>query len=140
MQARGNQLKVYYWTPNNPSIAFPHPEGVTLNDNYHSTLGYYDGTFVRIRSINLGYQLPSNLISKAGLSSARVYLTATNPFIVYSPFVRDGYGIDPEGTGTGTTLGPTGGGNATPTNGRAIIVGLNTPPTREFILGLNLKF
>jgi TonB-linked SusC/RagA family outer membrane protein len=140
MQARGNQWKVDYWTPNNPTNAFPHPEGVNLNDNYHSTLGYYDGTFVKIRSINLGYQLPSNLISKAGLSSARVYLTATNPFIVYSPFVRDGYGIDPEGTGTGTTLGPTGGGNATPTNGRAIIVGLNTPPTREFILGLNLKF
>ena len=140
MQARVNQWKVDYWTANNPTNDFPHPEGVTLNDNYHSTLGYYDGTFVRIRSINLGYQLPGNFISKAGLSSARVYFTAVNPFILYSPFVRDGYGIDPEGTGTGTTLGPTGGGNATPNSGRAIIVGLNTPPTREFILGLNLKF
>ena len=140
MQGRVNQWKVDYWTANNPTNAFPHPEGITLNDNYHSTLGYFDGSFIRVRSINLGYRLPTNVINKAGLSSARVYISAVNPFIVYSPFVSDGYGIDPEGTGTGTTLGPTGGGNATPTSGRAIIVGLNTPPTREFILGLNLKF
>jgi TonB-linked SusC/RagA family outer membrane protein len=140
MQGRVNQLKVDYWTPTNPTNDFPHPEGFANNDNYSSTVGYYDATFVRIRSINLGYLLPSSILSKAGISSARFYVSVTNPFILYSPFVRDGYGIDPEGTGTGTTLGPTGGGNSTPTSGRAILVSLNTPPTREFILGLNLKF
>ena len=140
MQGRVNQLKVDYWTPTNPTNDFPHPEGFTNNDNYSSTLGYYDASFVRIRSINLGYILPASIVSKVGISSARFYVSVTNPFILYSPFVRDGYGIDPEGTGTGTTLGPTGGGNSTPTSGRAILVSLNTPPTREIILGLNLKF
>jgi TonB-dependent starch-binding outer membrane protein SusC len=145
MQGRVNQYKVDYWTPNNPTNAFPHPEGVTLNDNYHSTLGYYDGTFVRIRSINLGYQLPSKFIAKAGINSARIYVSTTNPFILYSPFVRDGFGIDPEGTGInnnnagGTVaLAPTGGGASS--SQRAIIVSLNTPPTREVIVGVNLKF
>jgi len=140
MQGRVNQLKVDYWTPTNPTNDFPHPEGFANNDNYASTLGYYDATFARIRSINIGYALPSGLLNKFHLNSARFYVSATNPFILYSPFVRDGYGIDPEGTGTGTTLGPTGGGNSTPTSGRAIIVSINTPPTREIIVGLNLKF
>ena len=138
-QARGNQLKVDYWTPSNPTNNFPHPEGFTLIDNYASTLGYFDGSFIRVRSINFGYTLPSKMLTKAGISSARIYVSATNPFFVHAPFVRDGYGMDPEGTGTGTTLGPTGGGNATPVNGRAITIGLNTPSTREFIIGLNIK-
>jgi TonB-linked SusC/RagA family outer membrane protein len=139
MQARVNQWKVDYWTPTNPTNAFPHPEGQTLNDNYASTLGYYDGSFIRVRSINFGYTLPAKLLSRAGIGSLRVFATVTNPFIIYSPFVRDGYGIDPEGTGTGTTLNPQGGGNALPTSGRAILVNADLPPTRLFTFGVNLK-
>jgi TonB-linked SusC/RagA family outer membrane protein len=139
-QARVNQWKIDYWTPTNPTDKFPHPEGQALNDNYASTLGYYDGSFIRVRSINLGYTLPTKLLSKAAISSMRAFVSITNPFIVYSPFVRDGYGIDPEGTGTGTTLGAFGGSNATPNNGRAILVGADLPPTRQFTFGINVKF
>jgi TonB-linked SusC/RagA family outer membrane protein len=138
-QARVNQWKIDYWTPTNPTDKFPHPEGQALNDNYASTLGYYDGSFIRVRSINLGYTLPTKLLSKAGISSMRAFVTVTNPFIIYSPFVRDGYGIDPEGTGTGTTLGAFGGANATPNSGRAILVNADLPPTRQFTFGINLK-
>ncbi len=137
MQARVNQWKVDYWTTSNPTNAFPHPEGQILNDNYTSTLGYYDGSFIRVRSINFGYTLPAKLLSRAGISSARIFASVTNPFIVYSPMVRDGFAIDPEGTGTGGALGPQGGGTAAP--GRAITMGINTPPTQEFIFGINLK-
>ncbi|MEI9942966.1 MAG: TonB-dependent receptor [Chitinophagaceae bacterium] len=137
MQARVNQWKVDYWTATNPTNDFPHPEGQTLVDNYSSTLGYYDATFIRVRSINLGYTLPTRLASKVGMSSVRVFATVSNPFIVYSPFVRDGYGIDPEGTGTGSGLAPQGGGTATP--GRSINVTADIPPTREFTFGLNIR-
>jgi TonB-dependent starch-binding outer membrane protein SusC len=143
-QARVNQWKVDYWTPTNPTNAFPHPEGQILNDNYASTLGYFDATFVRVRSINLGYAIPAKILSKAGISSARVFASVTNPFIVYAPIVRDGYAIDPEGTGTGNTGNPAvltpQGGSAAAAPNRSITIGLNTPPTREFIFGLNLKF
>jgi len=143
-QARGNQWKVDYWTANNPTNAFPHPEGQALNDNYASTLGYYDATFIKVRSINLGYQIPAKFLSKAGISSCRIFATVTNPFIVYSPMVRDGLAVDPEGTGTGNTgnpavLTPQGASsNAAP--GRAITLHITTPPTREFLFGLNVKF
>ncbi|MGZ8556704.1 MAG: SusC/RagA family TonB-linked outer membrane protein [Chitinophagaceae bacterium] len=140
-QARVNQWKVDYWTTSNPTNAFPHPEGAALNDNYASTLGYFDATFVRVRSINLGYTLPSRLLSKAGISSARVFASVTNPFIVHAPIVRDGFAIDPEGTGTGgVTLAAQGGSTANPpAPSRAIVLGINTPSTREFTFGINLK-
>ena len=103
----------------------------------HSTLGYYDASFIKIRSINIGYQIPAEFLSRAGISSARIFATVTNPFIVYSPMVRDGLAVDPEGTGTGNTgnpavLTPQGGSsNAAP--GRAITLHITTPPTREFL-------
>ncbi len=137
MQARVNQWKVDYWTPTNPTNNFPHPEGQILNDNYTSTLGYYDASFIRVRSINFGYTLPIKLLSKAGISSARIFASVTNPFIIYSPMVRDGYAIDPEGTGTGGALAPQGASTAAPA--RAITMSINTPPTQEFIFGINIK-
>ena len=38
------------------------------------------GSFVRIRTIQLGYALPSNLLRSVGLRSVRVYANALNPF------------------------------------------------------------
>lgn len=139
-QARVNQWKVDYWTPSNPTNLFPHPEGQALNDNYASTLGYYDATFIRIRSINFGYTLPAGLLSRLGISSARFFVSATNPFIVYSPIVRDGFAIDPEGTGTGGVTLSTQGGSTGSAPVRAIVLGINTPSTKEFIFGFSLKF
>ncbi|MCK8492676.1 TonB-dependent receptor [Spirosoma sp. RP8] len=45
-----------------------------------STWHIEDGSYVRIRTITLGYTLPSTLLSRLGLSRARVYVTAQNPF------------------------------------------------------------
>jgi hypothetical protein len=136
-QGRANVFKYDYWTPANPTNDFPQPDGNTNNADYYSTLGYRDGTFIKMRSMNLGYTLPSSLCKRFGINSLRVYLQAQNPFIVYSPLVRDGYGIDPEGTGFGNALASQGGGTTAP--GRAITIGIQTPPTRSWILGINLK-
>jgi TonB-linked SusC/RagA family outer membrane protein len=137
-QGRTNVLKYNYWTPTNPTNDFPQPDGRTNNADYYSTLGYLDGTFVKMRSINLGYMLPNKACEKLKVQSLRVYLTAQNPFIIYSPLVRDGFGIDPEGTGFGNIIGSQGGATAIP--GRAITINADTPPTSAWILGVNLKF
>lgn len=149
---RSNSPKVDYWTENNPATRFPIPNN---NDRkqFSSTLGYYDASFIRVRSINLGYTLPQSWIGRSGVSSLRIYFTAQNPFIVYSPFVSDGYGIDPEGTQVQPTAANPGGGSINPqgassapvrssatTSNGTIVVGLNTPPTRSFIVGVNAKF
>jgi len=136
--SRNNSLKRNYWTPNNPTNAFPQPNAATDYTNYSSTLGYVDGSFIKVRSIDLGYTIPPKVLEKAGISSLRVYLTVANPFILYSPFVKQGYGPDPEGNGYGGVSTSTVGG--TPVPGRAITVNLNTPPTRQFNIGVNLQF
>jgi len=135
---RSNQVAVDYWTPLNPTNAFPIPNN---NDRkqFSSTLGYYDASFIRVRSINLGYQFPTRLAGQLGLSALRVYLTAQNPFIIYSPFVDAGLGIDPEGTGTGGAIKPQGSNSEAVRTG-TITMSLSTPPTQSYILGVSVKF
>ncbi len=50
-----------------------------------------DGSFFRLQSVTLGYNLPQKIVTKIGLSRLRVYATAENLFVI------NGYnGIDPE--------------------------------------------
>ncbi|RAV99034.1 SusC/RagA family TonB-linked outer membrane protein [Pseudochryseolinea flava] len=137
--ARPNQYKVDYWTPNNPTNAFPAPTGGVTNLPYSSTLSYYDASFVKVRNITLGYNLPSELLERIRVTSFKVYVSIQNPFIVYSPFVRDGLGFDPEGTGTGGAVQTQGGETNQGVSARAITVGLNTPSVRWYTLGVNIK-
>lgn len=138
MNSRVNQYKVNYWTPDNPTNDFPQPDASRDALQYTSTLSYRDGSFIKIRSINLGYNLPSKITSKIGISSMRLYLAAQNPFILWAPLVHDGLGIDPEGNGNGNAVGSTAGG--TPVVGRAITVGMGVPPARQYMFGVNVKF
>ncbi len=135
---RSNQLKVDYWTPTNPSNSFPQPTSVGVAQ-YGSTLMYVDGSFIKCRAINLGYSLPPGILGKAGISSLRVYVSAINPFVIWAPFVQQGYGPDPEGNGYGGGVNSFGSGQVA-TVGRQVTVNANNPATRQFMAGLNLKF
>jgi hypothetical protein len=144
-QGRVNQIKVDYWTDKNPTNAFPAPDAGNSVAYFASTLGYYDGSFIKVRSINLGYTFSNQLVKKIGMSSARIYLNATNPLILYSPLVRDRLAIDPEGNSYAGSAG-TNGGTVSTTAGdagapaRQVAVNMNNPPVRQFTLGVNLKF
>jgi len=138
LNSRVNIHKVDYWTPTNPTNAFPQPDASRDGLLYTSTLTYQDGSFIKVRSIDLGYNIPSRILEKAKIQSLRVYFTAQNPFILWSPLVKAGLGIDPEGNGTGNTVNSNAGG--TPVQSRAITVSMGVPPTRQFVFGVNLKF
>lgn len=142
LNSRVQQFKVDYWTPTNPTNAFPQPDAGVDGQRFTSTLTYHDGSFIKIRTIDLGYNFSSNLLGKAGIQSLRVYASAQNPFILWSPLVRDDLGLDPEGNGTNANNAAVGtqGGGATAVPTRAILVGAGVPPTRQIIFGVNLKF
>jgi TonB-linked SusC/RagA family outer membrane protein len=135
-QGRSNQYKVDYWTNENPTNAFPRPDANAGVKDFASVNTYYDGSFIKMRSINLGYTFNTKGLSMAGISGARIYLNATNPFIIWAPLVRDDLGVDPEGNSnatTGTVIG-----DGVPT--RQISVNLNNPPVKQITAGINLKF
>jgi TonB-dependent starch-binding outer membrane protein SusC len=117
-QGTYNNLKTDYWTPYNHQNENPKPNSAATNPLNRSVLSYFDGSFVKIRSISLGYNLPQPLMQRLGTRSIRVYATATDPFILFSPYRRAG-GIDPEGAGT---------------------VGIDTPPVWSLLFGLNVSF
>lgn len=134
-----NTIKTNYWTPTNPSNDFPvagYLQRVRPITTDWTTLGYYDASFVKLRSINVGYMLSPEVISRLKIQSFRVYVSVQNPFVLYSPYMRDAGGVDPEATGTGNQ------GIQNPGNlsGRALTIGLNTPPTRSVNLGFNVTF
>lgn len=142
LDGRRNSVKVDYWTPTNPTNWFPMPQVATstVSDGWRA-LGYYDASFVRLRSVNLGYSFNSKLMKRISAQNIRVYFTVDNVAILYSPYYKQ-TGLDPQAT----AVGDRGVGNVLSnirTNDRgngALVVGLGTPPRRTFTFGLNMSF
>ncbi len=80
MQALGVSIKADYWTPANPTNEYPRPNVTAPHRELISTLGYVDGSFVKIRDITLGYTLPKAFTSKFKISNLRLYSTMKNYF------------------------------------------------------------
>lgn len=135
LTGRRNNLDVDYWTPTNTDAKYPNPAGPINGDNpkYASTLAYFDGSFLKVRTITLGYDFNRSLIKTPGLR-LRMYATVQNPFVMFSPFHKES-GLDPETNSAGNQNVATGGYQA-----RILTVGFNTPSTRNYILGINLTF
>jgi TonB-linked SusC/RagA family outer membrane protein len=124
---RYNNLDVDYWTPNNPTNAFPRPNQNQEFPVFGSSMSYFDGSFVKVRNISLGYTLPTALTERLKMQSIRVYASAQNPFI-FAEYRSKYKGIDPEFA-------------RTPSDGRertAEIEG-TTPSSKLILVGLNLK-
>jgi TonB-linked SusC/RagA family outer membrane protein len=143
---RGNQPYLNYWTPTNPTNAFPEPNSQAQSP-YYSTLQYYDGSFIRAKSINVGFNVPSNLAKKAGMSSLRIYANVTNPFVIYAPIMHQGFSVtDPESvygvlpadpSVSGNIAGMNGGNGGNGFRSNGISAGTQT---RDFIIGINARF
>jgi hypothetical protein len=135
---RGN-VKVDYWTPDNTDAKYPKPGGLASGDNpkYASTLGYFDASYLKVRTISLGYNFQnSDWMTKAGISRLRLYVTAQNPFVFFSPYKKES-GMDPETNSNGNENA------AVPLDfnlRRILTLGTNAPATRAFLGGLDLTF
>jgi TonB-dependent starch-binding outer membrane protein SusC len=141
LSGRRNNIKVDYWTPGNPNAKYPKPGGIVSSDNpkYGSTLSYFDGSYLKVRTITLGYDF-SRLIRKSDVKM-RMYFTVQNPFVLFSPFHKES-GLDPETNSLGNQNVASTGAISANNNllQRILIVGYNTPSTRNYILGVNLSF
>jgi hypothetical protein len=95
-----------------------------LNGRDESTRWLEDGSYLRLKTVTLAYNIPQKFIDKFNLSKVRLYITGQNllTFTNYS-------GYDPEVTRS--------------SNYRRGIFGVDTggyPTAKSFVLGINLGF
>lgn len=87
---RYNKIIFDYWTPNNPTNAYPRPNQLYENSGLDgTTLGYRDATLLSIRQVSLGYTIPKKFLETYKISNARVYLSADNLFYWTKSELRD---------------------------------------------------
>lgn len=118
-QGNYNNLDIHYWTPGNHEDYYPKPNSAAQRTPYNSLLGYFNASYLKVRSLNLGYNLPDKWLKDLGVNAFRVYATAQDPFILFSPFRNKYHGMDPE------------------TNED---VDVDTPSTWSMVFGLNVTF
>lgn len=142
---RHNQPVLPYWTPNNPGGTWPEPND-QFQSQYYSTLQYFDGSWIRAKSINLGYNIPGRLLKYLGISSLRVYANVTDPFFIYAPIRNHGFsvpdaesigGVTPNIVSASGNIGGYDGINASTFRGVGLSAG---EQTRNYIFGVNAKF
>lgn len=101
---------VDFWTPENQTAKFPRPGIASQNDM--PALAFEKASYLKLREVTLSYNLPSKLITKAGLSRVRIYSSLQN-FFTFSNL--DNY--DPERGGS-----------------------ISNPMAKHMVFGLNLEF
>ena len=102
------------WTIDNTNGSIANPYGSTNNFRASSRF-IEDGSYLRLKNIQLGYTLPKSLTQKVQVSRVRVYVSASN-LLTFTKYT----GYDPE-IGSGVDYG-------------------NYPQARTYLVGLNLGF
>ncbi|MBQ9357623.1 MAG: TonB-dependent receptor [Prevotella sp.] len=79
-----NQPEVYdYWTPSNPTNAYPRPiQGYSMTTAQKESMYYVNGSFFKIKNITLGYTFQRPVLQKLGMTKLRLYGTITNPVVI----------------------------------------------------------
>lgn len=112
------------WTAENSNSNIPAlQQNLTNNEGRTSTFYVEDGSYLKVKSIQIGYTLPKSLLAKIGIRNLRFYVQGQNLFTF------TGYtGMDPESVGTG------------PFNRGVDYQGMLYPHAKAVNFGLNLNF
>ena len=121
-----NTLEYYHansWTENNKNARFP-DASLVKNDTkfWASSANIFDGSYFKIKQIQLGYTLPQNLTKKALIDRLRLYVSFDD-FFTFTTYP----GLDPE--------------TATTESAQQMGIDLGTyPTTRKIVFGVNVSF
>jgi TonB-linked SusC/RagA family outer membrane protein len=122
------------WTVQNPNSNVPRVVNGDPNQNYRFSDRYVeDGSYLKIKNLQLGYTLPAKFLKPLSIQSLRVYLSVDN---LYTWTKYTGY--DPEISGYSYYDAGLGNNSYSPL--QSGIDRANYPVTRKFTVGLNVKF
>ena len=126
-----NVTQRYYdnhWTGPGTSNSYPRASwDASGNNTRYSTRFLEDGSYTRLKNLQLGYTLPKNILSKYGFSAARIYVSGTNLF-TFTNYA----GMDPEMTVSDNARSQG--------DGSAGLDWGTYPAARSFNIGVNLTF
>jgi TonB-linked SusC/RagA family outer membrane protein len=90
------------WTPSNTDAALPAlSETISNSETQPNSFFVEDGSFTRLKSLQLGYTFGNDQLAGTGISGLRIYLSGTNLFTI-----TDYDGLDPEaGEANALTIG-----------------------------------
>jgi len=116
---KSKRLLYESWTPDRTNTDVPMASNQSTFSTNTQVVSYYmeDGSFLRMKNLQLGYTLPQSLMSKINVKSLRVYVQTVNLFTLtkYS-------GMDPELGGDDRAFGSDTGSYP---NVKQVIFGLN---------------
>jgi TonB-linked SusC/RagA family outer membrane protein len=115
------------WTPANTNTNLPRVVNGDPNANYSKFTNLYleSGSYFKVRTLQVGYNLPRTILNKWGFQKLRVYVLSQNPFTI-SKYT----GYDPE-----IGVSPDSGGGAQYGIDKGVYV-----PARSFLVGVNVGF
>ncbi len=122
-QSGRHRDQYYQWQPSNPDSDIPAMRRNGGHPNVQAWSDYFleDGTYLRVRSIILGYTIPKEIF-KGKIDQFRIYINAQNP-LTFTKYT----GFDPEIGYTGDLFD------------RGVDSG-NYPIARKFLAGLQFNF
>ena len=88
--------KIYtnnYWTPEHPDAEFPRPTKYSLLNIESADRMLIDGSYLRLKNVQLQYDLPSTLLDGTFIRKVNVYVSGTN-LLTFSKLNR--WNLDPE--------------------------------------------
>lgn len=118
-----NQLTFFTkdrWTTNNPHGSMPRANATDYTKFMKSSGSVLDGSYFKIKQIQLGYTFPKSLTKKAYIENLRLYASLED-FFTFTSYP----GFDPEVTGVGSALGVDKG---------------SYPNSKKVVLGVSLTF
>ncbi|MDR1198302.1 MAG: TonB-dependent receptor [Prevotellaceae bacterium] len=119
-----NLMREFYdnrWTPANTSASYPRAGASNLTTHYMvSSAVVHDGSFFKVKQIQLGYTLPPRLLEKIHINHVRAYVSLDD-FFTFTSYP----GYDPETVGTGAGMGVDKG---------------SYPTSKKIVFGINLTF
>lgn len=120
------------WTPTNPGATVPklRTTGGFSSDAVANSYFISKGSYLRNKQMQIGYTLPSSVLSKYGIDRVRIYVQSANMFTITKY-----KGLDPELQSTSTNNGKT----IDNTTQFGIDQG-NYPHTPAYLVGINLNF
>uniref|UniRef100_F4C2S1 TonB-dependent receptor n=1 Tax=Sphingobacterium sp. (strain 21) TaxID=743722 RepID=F4C2S1_SPHS2 len=92
MRQHGGTVRPYYpvwasdkvWTPQNPDGEYPRPIGQNWYESGTGASSFWirNGGYLRLRTLNVGYNLPKSWVSALKLENAQLYFNGTNLFVL----------------------------------------------------------